>query len=364
MMQVLTSQGVVFDEVLICPHMPADECDCRKPKVKLVERYWMAKIIGDRITDITLAENMGIAGLRYDRNNLNWAMIGEQLTKRDRYSHVERNTKETQIDVKVWLDREGGSKIHTGVGFFDHMLDQIATHGGFRMEIAVKGDLYIDDHHTVEDTGLALGEALKLALGDKRGINRFGFVLPMDECLARCAMDISGRPHLEYKADFTYQRVGDLSTEMVEHFFRSLSYTMGLTLHLKTKGKNDHHRVESLFKPLAARCARQFAWKVTPCPHQRSAVMNVVILDTGCANLNSVKSAITRHGYEPVVSRDPDVVLRADKLFLPGVGTAQAAMDQIRERELVDLIKACTQPVLGICLGMQILGRRSEEQRR
>ncbi|CAM7148521.1 bifunctional histidinol-phosphatase/imidazoleglycerol-phosphate dehydratase [Escherichia coli] len=227
MMQIFTSQGVNFDEVLICPHLPADNCECRKPKTQLVTSYLADEVmdransyvIGDRATDIELAENMGITGLRYNRDELGWAKIAEQLTRRDRYARVERSTKETQIEVEVWLDREGGSKIHTGVGFFDHMLDQIATHGGFRMNITVKGDLYIDDHHTVEDTGLA-----------------------------RCALDISGRPHLEYKADFTFQRVGDLSTEMVEHFFRSLSYTMGVTLHLKTKGKNDHHRVESLFK--------------------------------------------------------------------------------------------------------------------
>ncbi|MCV9879920.1 bifunctional histidinol-phosphatase/imidazoleglycerol-phosphate dehydratase HisB [Brenneria izbisi] len=256
MMQILASQGIRFGEILICPHLPADNCACRKPKTALVTAYLQdgvldrahSYVIGDRETDLQLAQNMGISGLRYQRETLNWAEIARQLTKRNRHAHVNRVTRETAIDVNVWLDQEGNSKINTGVGFFDHMLDQIATHGGFRMQIEVKGDLYIDDHHTVEDTGLALGEALNKALGDKRGIGRFGFVLPMDECLARCALDISGRPHLEYKAEFSYQRVGDLSTEMVEHFFRSLSYAMACTLHLKTKGRNDHHRVESLFK--------------------------------------------------------------------------------------------------------------------
>ncbi|TCW00190.1 bifunctional histidinol-phosphatase/imidazoleglycerol-phosphate dehydratase HisB [Biostraticola tofi] len=256
MMQVFNSQGIEFEQVLICPHLPTDQCDCRKPKLKLVAS-WLESgrldetasyVIGDRETDIQLAANMGIRGLRYQRDTLNWQALADQLTRRDRHAQVHRVTRETDIDVEVWLDREGGSKINTGIGFFDHMLDQISTHGGFRMNIGVRGDLHIDDHHTVEDTALALGEAINTALGDKRGIGRFGFVLPMDECLARCALDISGRPHLEYKAEYSYQRVGDLSTEMVEHFFRSLSYAMACTLHLKTKGKNDHHRVESLFK--------------------------------------------------------------------------------------------------------------------
>lgn len=256
MMQIFSSQGVIFEEILICPHLPEARCRCRKPDVQLVE-HWLADgvldkahsyVIGDRATDMALAENMGIGGLRYAPETLSWQKIQQQLTQRDRHATVKRNTNETQVRADVWLDREGDSKINTGVGFFDHMLQQIATHAGLRMLIEVKGDLWIDDHHTVEDTGLALGEALLKALGDKRGIGRFGFMLPMDECLARCALDISGRPHLEYKADFTFQRVGDLSTEMVEHFFRSLSYAMAATLHLKTKGKNDHHRVESLFK--------------------------------------------------------------------------------------------------------------------
>lgn len=248
MMDIFTSQGIVFDEVLICPHLPADGCACRKPQTALVTA-WLQQgaldnahsyVIGDREADMALAANMGITGLRYQREALNWRAIGERLTRRDRHARVNRVTRETAIDVEVLLDREGGSRINTGIGFFDHMLDQIATHGGLRMNIAVQGDLHIDDHHTVEDTALALG--------DKHGIGRFGFVLPMDECLARCALDISGRPHLEYKAEYSFQRVGDLSTEMVEHFFRSLSYAMSCTLHLSTKGKNDHHRVESLFK--------------------------------------------------------------------------------------------------------------------
>ncbi|ABF13797.1 bifunctional histidinol-phosphatase/imidazoleglycerol-phosphate dehydratase HisB [Candidatus Palibaumannia cicadellinicola] len=256
MMQIFKSQNIFFDQVLICPHLAKDKCHCRKPGIALVAPWLVGNkidrtksyVIGDRETDIKLAYNMGINSLRYNRNTMNWQAICNYLTSLNRYAHVKRITKETSINVEVWLDREAPSKINTGINFFDHMLEQIATHSGLCMTIEVKGDLYIDDHHTIEDTAIALGTALKQGLGDKHGINRFGFLLPMDECLARCVIDLSGRPFLEYTAEYSYQKVGDMSTEMVEHFFRSLSYAMACTLYLKTEGKNDHHRVESLFK--------------------------------------------------------------------------------------------------------------------
>ncbi|RKS87250.1 imidazoleglycerol-phosphate dehydratase [Orbus hercynius] len=259
MMQVFRSQGIKFEDVLICPHFPTDNCSCRKPNIELVLPYLMSGkldkqhsyVIGDRQTDVQLANNMGITGLRYNPTTLNWDEITQRLTTPDRYGKAERHTKETQILVEVWLDRQGNNHINTGIGFFDHMLDQIATHGGIRLNIEVNGDLHVDDHHTIEDTGLALGEALKVALGDKRGITRYAAVIPMDECLAQCAIDISARPYLKFSAPFTHQKVGDMSTQMVEHFFYSLSYAMAITLHLETTGDNDHHKVESLFKAFA-----------------------------------------------------------------------------------------------------------------
>jgi imidazoleglycerol-phosphate dehydratase / histidinol-phosphatase len=252
LMGVLGSQGIRFDAVLVCPHFEDDSCECRKPRLGLLKKQladagWdrsRSAVIGDRDTDLKLAQNMGIRGIKMGT----WPKIAKSLLGERREARAERTTKETSIKVEVVLDGEGRSKIATGICFFDHMLEQLAKHGGFDLKLAVKGDLHIDEHHTVEDVGLAVGAALKKALGDKVGIGRYGFTLPMDETLASAAVDLSGRAHFKFVGKFPREAVGGLPTEMVPHFFRSLSDSLGATLHLRVKGQNAHHMVEACFK--------------------------------------------------------------------------------------------------------------------
>jgi imidazoleglycerol-phosphate dehydratase/histidinol-phosphatase len=258
MLHLFESQGIIFSAIHVDPHFEHDNAPTRKPGIGMLLDYLKSGamdlqdswVIGDRETDIQLAENLGIGGLRIGAGNdqESWASITHKLLNRPRQAMVVRKTSETDIEVRVDLDAGGSSRVATGIGFFDHMLDQLASHGGFRLELSCKGDLEIDEHHTVEDCALALGQALNEALGDRRGIGRYGFLLPMDESLAQVAIDLSGRPAIVFEASFSRDQVGSLSTEMVRHFFASLSQSLGAAIHLEVRGENTHHMVEALFK--------------------------------------------------------------------------------------------------------------------
>ncbi len=255
LMNILSSQGIAFADTKICPHKPEDHCQCRKPNLGLVLDYMKSNtidfkhsyVIGDRKTDGELADNMGIKYISYNTTNT-WKHIARQLISQDRSAHIVRKTNETNINVHVNLDNPQPIVVKTGIGFFDHMLEQLAKHSGIGMTVEVLGDLHIDEHHTVEDTAIALGSALREAIGDKLGIDRYGFLLPMDEALTEVALDLSGRAFFVFEGNFPRENVGELATEMIPHFFRSLAEGMHATLHIKTTGENTHHMVESMFK--------------------------------------------------------------------------------------------------------------------
>lgn len=256
MLSLFASQGISFAAQHIDPHFEGDGSPDRKPGIGMVLDYLKSGeldladswVIGDRETDLEMAENMGIGGLRCGPEGDGWLEISRFLCTRPRRAVVNRDTNETRISVEVDLDASGDSVISTGIGFFDHMLEQVAAHAGIRLKLTCAGDLHIDEHHTVEDCALALGQALDQALGERRGIGRYGFTLPMDESLAKVAIDLSGRPAFSFKADFPRDRVGELSTEMVAHFFASLSQSLRCALHMEVTGENTHHMVEGLFK--------------------------------------------------------------------------------------------------------------------
>lgn len=259
--RLFNSQGVYFAAEFFCPHFEHDDCNCRKPRTGLLEDYLRtvtldrehSYVIGDRDSDLELARNLGVQSIRAAAGGgpgEAWPDIAQRLTAKERIARIARRTKETNISVAVNLDRESPVQVATGLGFFDHMLEQIAKHGGFSLQLSCVGDLHVDEHHTVEDCALALGEALRTALGDKRGIHRYGFLLPMDEALAHAAIDLSGRPYCVFEGRFNRERVGQLPTELVPHFFRSLAESLGAAVNLKVSGENAHHQIEACFKAI------------------------------------------------------------------------------------------------------------------
>jgi imidazoleglycerol-phosphate dehydratase/histidinol-phosphatase len=276
MVTAFENEGIQFDEIFIDTSMPEDNAPTRKPGTAMLTKYLTDEydlensfVIGDRLTDVELAKNLGAKGILYkpfnsaeeiDQSGLSnllalqtndWNEIFNFLRAGSRMASVKRSTSETQIQVELDLDGSGKSDINTGLGFFDHMLEQIAKHALLDLSIKVAGDLHIDEHHTIEDTALALGEAFKKALGDKRGLERYGFALPMDESMAQVLIDFGGRPWLVWEATFNREKVGDMPTEMFMHFFKSFSDTSACNLNIKAKGENEHHKIEGIFKAFA-----------------------------------------------------------------------------------------------------------------
>ncbi len=259
MLRTLEGEGITFDDILIDRHYPQDNAPTRKPNIGLVEKYIAdseydivsSYVIGDRDTDRQFAENIGCKAMIIGRDGLTWAKIAELLFAGERTAEVSRSTKETQIYMKVCLDGNGQCDIDTGLPFFDHMLEQIGKHGHVDLAIKVKGDLDVDEHHTIEDTAIALGECLLKALGNKRGIERYGYCLPMDDSLCSVAIDFGGRPWLVWNAEFRREKIGNVPTEMFPHFFKSLSDSAKMNLNIKAEGHNEHHKIEAIFKAFA-----------------------------------------------------------------------------------------------------------------
>src|SRR5574344_89246 len=258
-LQTLEGEGITFDDVLIDRHFPEDNAHTRKPNTGMVEKYMNnpdydvagSWVIGDRDTDRQFAENIGCRSLILDKDGMTWDKIAELLFAGERVAEVKRTTKETDIYVKINLDGTGKCDIATGLGFFDHMLEQIGKHGMMDLTVHTKGDLEVDEHHTIEDTAIALGDCILQALGDKRGIERYGYCLPMDDCLCQVALDFGGRPWLVWDAEFHREKVGEMPTEMFLHFFKSLSDSAKMNLNIKAEGSNEHHKIEGIFKALA-----------------------------------------------------------------------------------------------------------------
>lgn len=276
-LNTLAGEGITFADILIDPSLPEENSPNRKPRTGMLKKYMSEKydlensyVIGDRLTDMELALNLEAKGIwlhsqeNADKEMLayhcnlwpvlvtdDWDKIAEFLFAGERSAVIERKTKETDVRVELKLDGTGQSVVSTGLGFFDHMLEQIGRHSGMDVTIEVKGDLRVDEHHTIEDTAIALGEALAKALGDKRGTERYGYCLPMDDCAASVLLDFGGRPWLVWEANFFRERIGDVSTEMFFHFFKSLSDAARMNLNIKVEGTNEHHKIESIFKGLA-----------------------------------------------------------------------------------------------------------------